>query len=118
MPDKLRAELPGILSWGIQGCLRWQQEGLIEPAVIREAASQWRRDANHVKRFFTEKIALSPNAQTSAAVVHNEFLSWCKQNGEAPMSAAELKMQLTEKCDLTHRRTRAGSVWVGVTIRP
>jgi putative DNA primase/helicase len=117
LPNKLRAEFPGILSWAIRGCLLWQKEGLGEPEVIREAAAQWRREANHVKRFFTEKIALSPNTQTSAAVMHNEFLTWCKQNGESPMSAAELKTQLTEKCDLTHKRTKAGSVWVGVTIR-
>ena len=117
LSEKLRAELPGILSWAIRGCLLWQQEGLAEPDVVRDAASQWRRDANHVKRFFTEKIALNPNLHTPAAVMHNEFLGWCKQNGEAPMSAAELKTQLTEKCDLTHKRTKAGSIWVGVTIR-
>jgi putative DNA primase/helicase len=117
LPEKLRAELPGILAWAIAGCLQWQREGLEEPAAVLEAARQWRRDADHVKRFFTEKIALTPNVDTSAATMHNEFLGWCKQNGEAPMSAADLKTQLTEKCDMTHKRTKVGSMWVDVTIR-
>ena len=30
LPDKLLAELPGILAWAVQGCLTWQQEGLGE----------------------------------------------------------------------------------------
>jgi hypothetical protein len=30
---------------------------------------------------------------------------------------AKLKTHLCEKCDLTHKRTRAGSIWDGVTIR-
>jgi hypothetical protein len=28
LADRLRAELPGILAWAIEGCLSWQREGL------------------------------------------------------------------------------------------
>ncbi|MCZ6625864.1 MAG: phage/plasmid primase, P4 family, partial [Deltaproteobacteria bacterium] len=28
LPEKLKAELPGIFNWTVQGCLAWQREGL------------------------------------------------------------------------------------------
>ena len=33
---KLRAELPGILAWAVQGCLEWQQQGLGQPVDVVE----------------------------------------------------------------------------------
>ncbi|MEC1100635.1 DNA primase family protein, partial [Bacillus paralicheniformis] len=34
LPQKLSAEMPGILRWAIEGCLKWQKEGLGEPEAI------------------------------------------------------------------------------------
>ena len=31
LPDKLKAELPGILAWAVRGCLEWQEQGLAAP---------------------------------------------------------------------------------------
>jgi putative DNA primase/helicase len=37
--EKLKAELPGILAWMIQGCLDWQERGLDPPAIITDATA-------------------------------------------------------------------------------
>jgi putative DNA primase/helicase len=34
---KLRAESPGILAWAVRGCLKWQQEGLGIPEIVKLA---------------------------------------------------------------------------------
>ena len=39
--EKLRAELPGILAWAIEGCLAWQREGLNPPLLVREATADY-----------------------------------------------------------------------------
>lgn len=39
--DKLKAELPGILAWAIQGCLIWQAEGLSPPKAVTEATEAY-----------------------------------------------------------------------------
>lgn len=44
LPEKLKAEWPGILSWLIVGCLNWQANGLVVPAVM-DAATQAYFDA-------------------------------------------------------------------------
>lgn len=51
LPQKLRRNLPGILSWLVRGCLEWQQEGLRPPEKLRAAAEEKRRDEDHVGRF-------------------------------------------------------------------
>jgi P4 family phage/plasmid primase-like protien len=35
LEDKLREEWPGILQWGIDGCLEWQDIGLAPPQAVR-----------------------------------------------------------------------------------
>lgn len=39
--EKLNAELPGILSWMIQGCLDWQKQGLSPPPAVKSATDEY-----------------------------------------------------------------------------
>ena len=41
LAEKLKAELPGILAWALEGCRLWQQQGLNAPAVVREATDAY-----------------------------------------------------------------------------
>src|SRR5437867_6039937 len=42
--EKLRAELPGILRWVVDGCLAWQRDGLGMPAEVQEATATYRAE--------------------------------------------------------------------------
>ena len=37
LSDKLRLELPGILTWAVGGCLNWQTGKLQPPEIVRAA---------------------------------------------------------------------------------
>lgn len=37
LPEKLKAEWPGILAWMIEGCLKWQAIGLKPPDAVKKA---------------------------------------------------------------------------------
>src|SRR5690606_40725163 len=41
LPEKLRAEWPGILSWLLLGCLDWQKHGLVRPQQVDEATTAY-----------------------------------------------------------------------------
>jgi P4 family phage/plasmid primase-like protien len=41
LPDKLKAEWPGILLWAIEGCLLYQQIGLAPPAAVVNATAEY-----------------------------------------------------------------------------
>lgn len=51
LPEKLRAEWPGILRWMIEGCLAWQRGGLNPPAIVREATSQYLGEEDAIARW-------------------------------------------------------------------
>ena len=43
LPDKLIAEAEAVLSWMVEGCLMWQQEGLKQPEELTETKEVYRR---------------------------------------------------------------------------
>jgi putative DNA primase/helicase len=61
--EKLKAEASGILAWAVQGCLRWQQEGLGEPAVITKARHKYREEMDVVADFIADCCTESPDGR-------------------------------------------------------
>ncbi len=45
LPDKLRAEWPGILQWMIEGCRQWLETGLNPPSAVQAATELFCRPA-------------------------------------------------------------------------
>ncbi len=117
LPNKLRAEWPGILAWAVRGCRKWQREGLSEPDAVIMATSRWRSAADHVKRFGQEVLILEDKKTVSASAMYTFYDDWCSRNGEQPLSIKGLKTRLIDLFDLTHKRTNRGSDWVGVKFR-
>jgi len=117
LPEKLKSELPGILAWAVRGCVKWQANGLKEPAAIGEASHGWREAADHLKRFVTETLVSEPGYQLAASVLHDYYSQWCVRHGEEPLSLKKLKERLIEAHDMIHRHTNRGSIWTGVKIK-
>ena len=119
LPDKLRAELPGILSWAVRGALAWRREGLEEPEFVKAASADWRTSVDHVRRFVTEALVIGcePSAFVPAGELHSLYKTWCARHGEQPLSPGKLKARLAETFDLTHAHTKTGSVWRAVRLR-
>src|SRR5207237_1181559 len=54
LPEKLRAELPGILGWCVRGCLEWQRQGLGMPDVVKAATEGYRSEQDLLDAFIIE----------------------------------------------------------------
>jgi putative DNA primase/helicase len=77
LPNKLKAEWPGILRWAVRGCRKWQREGLVEPSAVKEATQDWRKAADHLTRFVREAVILEPEGVVSASALYNHYKTWC-----------------------------------------
>jgi hypothetical protein len=53
----------------------------------------------------------------SASALYAHYSEWANRNGERPLNMKELKNKLVELFDMTHKRSRRGSDWVGVKLR-
>jgi putative DNA primase/helicase len=87
MEAKLRPEWPAILRWMIDGCLDWQQSGLIRPEIVRSATADYFTAQDLFGQWLYDCCDAEPGntyqTETSSAL----FVSWCeyaKRAGEAP----------------------------------
>ena len=51
LEDKLRAELPGILAWAIEGAREWFEKGLRDPEIVRVATRDYKREEDTLRDF-------------------------------------------------------------------
>src|ERR671931_142761 len=56
---RLLPELPGILTWAVEGCSAWQRTGLGVPREVQEATADYRAHMDHVARFVAECCAVA-----------------------------------------------------------
>lgn len=116
LPDKLRREAPGILRWLIEGCRRWQQEGLGTCPAVDRAVREYDEDTNVVGRFLAERCSLDATAWTPKAELYRAFLSWSAELGMGRWSDRTLRQRCLDHGLVEHRRNSARG-WVGVRLR-
>ncbi|MES2458980.1 MAG: phage/plasmid primase, P4 family, partial [Armatimonadota bacterium] len=98
LPEKLEAELPGIMAWAVQGCLKWQKSGLGDPAEIRQATDDYFAENDTVCRFIDEccKAAL-PGFGDFTSVVFEKYKLWCKDETEDPIKQKSFSIDLKRR---------------------
>src|SRR5262249_977430 len=75
---RLREELPGILSWAVAGCLRWQRHGLGEPEAVRGAVAVYRKESDVLSAFLSERCMSSTHEYVTAADLYSRYDAWCR----------------------------------------
>jgi P4 family phage/plasmid primase-like protien len=112
----LMHELPGILNWMVEGCLRWQAEGLPVPESVREATSDYRTESDQVHRFIEDRCIVGPSALATGSALYRAYTSWAHDSGVSDvLSGTTLGERLSKL--FTKRRTNAGAVYSGITVR-
>jgi putative DNA primase/helicase len=97
LPEKLRAELPGVLAWIVRGCLEWRYKGLHAPDEVRRATVEYRAEMDVVGAFLAECCVLGSDQDVSAADLYKAYGEWCKDTGEAQVKQRRFGGQLTER---------------------
>jgi putative DNA primase/helicase len=82
LPQKLEAELPGILSWAIQGCLDWQRNGLVMPDDVRSATKEYREESDVLSRFLEDRCEQGRDAVISIKNLYDTYRVWSEENAD------------------------------------
>ena len=94
LPQKLLAELPGILTWAVKGCQAWLQDGLPLPPEVRAATAEYKRSENNVEVFTTEGCWTKENPKPGADAItlndsaknlYERYVTWCDGNETSPV---------------------------------
>jgi putative DNA primase/helicase len=120
LPAKLRAELPGVLAWIVQGCLEWQRIGLQPPEEVRRATGRYRAEMDVLAAFIDEECIVAEHASATAKALYGAYRVWCEDNGERPESQRRFGSRLKERGFESGRMTtgaRKGAVeWYGIGL--
>ncbi|WP_340640635.1 phage/plasmid primase, P4 family [Bacillus atrophaeus] len=94
LPQKLAAEMPGILRWAVEGCLMWQKDGLTEPEDIRKATEGYREDMDILGPYMEERCVHHPTAKVEAKELYKDYKDWCYENDEIELKNRAFYRQL------------------------
>jgi putative DNA primase/helicase len=111
LPEKLRAELPGILNWAIEGCLDWQRNGLGVPQVVKDATAEYRAEQDILGDFLAEKCVKDPQAWVPSGLLYKAYTGWCEDNGEKPITKTGFGIRLTERGFVQGKAAKGVRVW-------
>ena len=88
--EKLRAEAPGILAWAVQGCLKWQREGLGEPTAVSSARDQYREEMDVVADFIADCCIQTQDGRETFSDLYMAYQRWCQRHLEAAITSTAL----------------------------
>lgn len=123
--DKLKAERTGILRWAINGCLRWQNDGILVPTeAIRMGTNEYKNDQNPLAQFIEEECIVSSKDVTALVVPVAELKSvydvWARLNGYDDKLSAAVFSKMLRKSGYTKMSQRVhGKVvkcWIGIGL--
>jgi putative DNA primase/helicase len=117
LPEKLRSELPGILTWVVRGCLQWRREGLQAPDEVRKATGAYRVEMDVLAGFLADCCEFGTDHWEYAKDLYESYKRWCDENGERPEPQRKFGGRLGER---GFQRDRGGSrgagIWRGVRL--
>lgn len=122
---KLRDELPGILKWAIDGCLKWQTEGLKDPSTVSDATGTYRTQMDTIGHFLDDCCEigdpLMPGFVVSAKDLYQAYKQWCMDAGERPDSQRALGLKLKDRGlqneTITSGPSKGRTEWLGIKLR-
>ena len=108
LPEKLRAELPGILAWAVRGCLEWQREGLKPPEDIRDGITDYRTDNDPIGEFLAEQLESTTKGRMGAGDAFRLYQDWCEGQDIPPRDRMSLTAFGTAMAARFERKTIHG----------
>lgn len=95
--DKLRAELPGILTWAVAGAVTWYQYGLGMSKVVTDATESYRVENDTIGAWLVDCCELHPAATAKSGDLYTSFKLWCEREGAYLLTPQAWGRRLSER---------------------
>jgi putative DNA primase/helicase len=116
LPDKLRAELPGILAWMIEGCAEWRARRLAPPQIVTDATAAYLEEEDAIAAWIEEAGERDPSAWEKSSDLFGSWKGWADKAGEYVGSQKRFA-QLLETRGLQPARQMKGRGYRGLRLR-
>lgn len=118
--DKLTTdeEKEAILAWAVEGCLRWQSEGLESTPEMEMAVRSYQRDMNRFGTFVSDKCYTHVEARTTMSDLYDAYKIWCSENDDPSLTKIAFNKKLTYQYP-TVSKSKSGTTrfWRGIGLK-
>jgi putative DNA primase/helicase len=121
LKEKLREkELPGILAWLVEGCIKWQKAGreLVIPRSIRNDTETYRKDEDIIGHFIEATCVEgeSKDFRVKPGELFKAYREWCQEDGHHSMARNRFYKDIDNRFGV---RKKIGGTWYyeGVLLR-
>jgi putative DNA primase/helicase len=105
-----------ILTWAVEGCLEWQQNGLQIPERVREYTEEYRAENDPFRDFFDEKCTIDPTARIRRSHLRRAYENWAQANGEYALDARKLADALRQRGITDTSKLDSERAWSGIAL--
>lgn len=119
LPEKLSLEMPGILNWAIEGCLKWQESGLKEPRVVAEATGNYKEDMDILGPYLSECCYIdkeNDSLKIESKDLYQDYLDFCYKSGETSVKNRAFYRMLETKGFERKKGNRNKTFFYGITM--
>ncbi len=110
---KLKKELTGILNWAVEGCIKWQKEGLTMPGAVEDAVKEYKSEMDVISAFLEDCTSQGPG-EVKASELYRAYADWAEQNGEYKMSNTMFGKEVGMRYE--RRKTMHGWFYQGIRL--
>ena len=107
LPEKLRAEWPGILRWAVEGTAAWLAEGLNPPKAVRDTTEEYLSGEDAFGQWLAETCEVGTQYSDSTANLFDNFRRYAEKIGEHAGSRKEFKAELEGRGFVESRTARS-----------
>jgi putative DNA primase/helicase len=107
-----------ILAWAVEGCLKWQRDGLGEvPRSVIEATHAYRKANDPVGEYIEDCCLVGEMLQVTVAVLYRDYEWWCQASGERAVSKKGFGQKLQKHGMRPGKNLQGQRVWKGLDVR-
>lgn len=107
----LVAEAEGIFRWCVEGCLKWQKEGLLMPATVKNAVKEYHHEMDVIATFIDECCA--EQGEVKASEIYASYVRWASENNEYTMSSTKFGIEMAKR--YTKTKKKEGWYYIGIS---
>lgn len=117
LAKQLQNELPGVLAWAVRGCRKWQQKGLMPPAVVRNATKSYRDSMDVFGEWLHDHCIPKSDARTPTIDLFDDYHDWATRSGYRPLTKAMFGRKLGERGYKAAKGGNGARLHIGIRLR-
>jgi putative DNA primase/helicase len=100
----------------IQGCLDWQENGLVRPEIVTTTTSEYFEEQDLLGQWIQTKCECGPGKKTSATALYESFKEFAQANGEDWGSMTSFGSMLSQHG--FDKKKKSENFYIGIALKP